>query len=365
MQEFETSQERTDLRAAVRQALAVHGTSRRIREAMESESGMDEELWKVLTTELGLTSLWLTSEEGTRSAGDFGDLAAALDELGRGPACAPILGSAVLAPALLRACSGPAAQRVIDGLAAGTLRATAALQESSVPAIIARAEGEAVIVDGIDPFVLDLPSADVVLIPALLGGTLVIIALDTNAAGLVRTPLSTMDQTRRAAHLELRGTPGALLRCADPAAALRTARLIALTALAAEQVGGAARCLEITLAYVKARHQFGVPIGSFQAVKHACADMAVAVEFARSAAEYAAFCVDQRPEDLPIAALTAASLCAENYLKVAEKTIQLHGGVGFTWDNDAHLFFKRAKSTSLLFGQPVQSRAELADLLSL
>jgi alkylation response protein AidB-like acyl-CoA dehydrogenase len=174
-----------------------------------------------------------------------------------------------------------------------------------------------------------------------------------------------MDQTRRAGRITLPGVAATRLDCSDVPTALRTARLVALTALAAEQVGGAARCLELTLDHVKSREQFGVPIGSFQAVKHACADMAVEVEFGRSVAEYAAFCVDQRPDDLPTAALTAASLCAENYLDVAARTIQLHGGIGFTWDNDAHLFFKRAKASELMFGQPAQVRAELAAVLAL
>jgi alkylation response protein AidB-like acyl-CoA dehydrogenase len=222
------------------------------------------------------------------------------------------------------------------------------------------------LLDGTDPFVLDAPGADLLVLPAFLDGEVAVVAVEADAPGLTRTTLTTMDQTRRAGRVGLTATPAHLVaHGATASAALRHSRHVARVALAAEQVGGAARCVELTVEYVKQRRQFGVPIGSFQAIKHTCADMLVAVEFARSAAEYAAYCVDERREDLPTAALVASALCAENYLAVAASMIQLHGGVGFTWDNYSHLYYKRAKSSALLYGQPTQQRAELAELIGL
>lgn len=367
--EFETTAERGHLRDAARRTVETYATEARIRSVMESPTGFDAELWKVLSLELGVTAMRVPDASGRQPA-RFADLAAVLEELGRGPVCAPVLGTAVLAPTLLAECGGPVAAGLLARLGGGDLRATASLEHDerlpASPALAASSDAAGFSLDGTDPFVVDAPGAGLLLLPAILDGSVAVFAVESTAPGLTCTNLTAMDQTRRIGRLDLAATPAQLVASGETAAAaLRHTRHVARVALAAEQVGGAARCVELTVEYVKTRKQFGVPIGSFQAVKHTCADMLVDVEFARSAAEYAAFCVDDRRDDLPTAALVAGSLCSENYLSVAAATVQLHGGIGFTWDNYAHLYFKRAKSSALLYGQPARQRAELADLIGL
>ena len=136
-------------------------------------------------------------------------------------------------------------------------------------------------------------------------------------------------------------------------------------ALAAEQVGGAQHCLDMAVEYAKVRVQFGRPIGSFQAIKHKCADMLVQTESAKSAAYYAAWAASEDNEELPVTAPLAKSFCSEAYFFVAAENIQVHGGIGFTWEHDAHLYFKRAKSSELMFGDPAYHRALLADRLGI
>ncbi|MFD0855312.1 acyl-CoA dehydrogenase family protein, partial [Actinomadura adrarensis] len=152
---------------------------------------------------------------------------------------------------------------------------------------------------------------------------------------------------------------------ADARPVLERALDLASVALAAEQLGGARRALEMTVDYIKVRHQFGRPIGSFQAIKHRCADMFVLVESARSAVLNAAEVADERPEELPRAAALAKAYCSDAFFQVAGETIQMHGGIGFTWEHDAHLYFKRAKASQELFGPPAAHRGRLADLIGL
>jgi alkylation response protein AidB-like acyl-CoA dehydrogenase len=193
-----------------------------------------------------------------------------------------------------------------------------------------------------------------------------IFAVDGAAPGLTRTPLATMDQTRKQARLDFARVPATLVG-AEGAGWDVMSRVLDLVAvgLAAEQVGGAQRVLEMAVEYAKVRVQFGRPIGSFQAIKHKCADMLLEVESAKSAAYYAMWCASQLNDELPSVASLAKSYCSEAYFHAAAENIQIHGGIGFTWEHPAHLYFKRAKSSELLYGDPTYHRELLAQRIGI
>ena len=199
------------------------------------------------------------------------------------------------------------------------------------------------------------------------GVSLFVVPADT--AGIERSALPTMDQTRRLAQIELRDVrvPASALMGEEGAAwpALRKTLDLAAVALAAEQVGGAQKCLDHSVEYAKERIQFGRPIGSFQSIKHKCADMMVLVESARSASYYAGWAASENAEDLPVAAALAKAFCSDTYFHCAAQSVQIHGGVGFTWEYDVHLYFKRAKSTEILFGSPAYHRERVAQHMGL
>jgi alkylation response protein AidB-like acyl-CoA dehydrogenase len=193
-----------------------------------------------------------------------------------------------------------------------------------------------------------------------LDGELALFTVDGGAPGLDRTVLPTLDMTRKLARLEFSGVQARLLCPPGPAAeALARTLDLAVIALAAEQVGGSQRCLDMSVEYAKNRFQFGRPIGSFQAIKHKCADMLLDVESARSAAYFAAWAAADSSPELPAVASLAKAYCSEAFFRTAGQNIQIHGGIGFTWEHDAHLYFKRAKSAELLFGDPVYHREQL------
>jgi alkylation response protein AidB-like acyl-CoA dehydrogenase len=183
-----------------------------------------------------------------------------------------------------------------------------------------------------------------------------IFAVDGSAPGLTRTPMETLDLTRKQARLSFADVPARLIGAdGEGSAVLAHVLDLAAVGLAAEAVGGAQRCLDMSVDYAKLRVQFGRPIGSFQAIKHKCADLLVEVESARSAAYYAMWAAGDSGE-LPVAAALAKSYCTEAYAHAAAENIQIHGGIGFTWEHPAHLYFRRAKSTELLFGDPAYHR---------
>jgi alkylation response protein AidB-like acyl-CoA dehydrogenase len=212
------------------------------------------------------------------------------------------------------------------------------------------------VLNGTLPFVIDGHTADLLVVAA--GDALYLV--EGTAAGLTRSALQTVDQTRALAQLDFAGVAAAPL-----AGSVDALRDVAAVCLAMEQVGAAARVLEVTVDYVKTRNQFGRPIGSFQAVKHRCADMLVDVESARSAAYGALAALAADGDDLAVLAAIAKAFCSDAFLACAGESIQLHGGIGFTWEHSAHLYFKRAKASQLLFGDPAHHRAKLAAHLGL
>ncbi|BBU24468.1 hypothetical protein MYXE_42580 [Mycobacterium xenopi] len=222
------------------------------------------------------------------------------------------------------------------------------------------------IVSGTAGFVLDAAVADIIYVFARSAGELELLAVSTDATGVVITPAPTMDATRKHATVSFDAAEARIIRTERGAAQVyRDVVNLACVALANEGVGGAKAVLNASVTYAKTRYQFGRPIGSFQAIKHKCADMLVAVELARSVAYHAAAVADEKPGDFGVEAAMAKAYVGDVYVRAAADNIQIHGGVGFTWEHPAHLYLKRAKCAQLMFGDPVHYRHALADTLGL
>ncbi len=260
----------------------------------------------------------------------------------------------------------------LPGIASGETIATLAYTEPNgrwdAEAVTATAtkDGDAWKIDGEKLYVLDGHTANLIITAARTEAGISLFAVDGDAAGLTRTALSTMDQTRKQARLVYEAVPATLIGT-DGAGwdVLSTVLDLAAVALAAEQVGGGQEVLESAVQYAKDRVQFGRPIGSFQAIKHKCADMLLEVESAKSAAYYAGWCASELNDELPSVASLAKAYCSEAYFHAAAENIQIHGGIGFTWEHPAHLYFKRAKSSELLFGDPTYHRELLAQRIGI
>jgi alkylation response protein AidB-like acyl-CoA dehydrogenase len=367
--ELAVSEERAELRAILRRFFGEKSPSSEVRRLMETHEGYDPAVWEQMAEQLGLQGLAVPEEFGGAGFG-MREVAVVMEEMGRALVCAPYLSTAVLATSALLACGDKDAQaELLPGIAEGTSLATLGWMdgdgwELDSVSMTARREGDGWALDGTKSYVLDGHVAGLVLVAARIDGEPALFAVDGNADGLTRTPLTTLDQTRRLARLEFEGVRARLIE-AGARPVLERALDLASVALAAEQLGGAQRALEMTVDYIKVRHQFGRPIGSFQAIKHRCADMFVLVESARSAVLHAAAVADERPAELPKAAALAKAYCSDAFFHVAGETIQMHGGIGFTWEHDAHLYFKRAKASQELFGPSAAHRARLADLIGL
>ena len=333
----ELTEEQRGLQDAVRALLAKRSDSAAVRRAIQEPDGYDATLWKVLCEQIGVAALGVPERFGGVGAG-WRELQLVTEELGRTLTPSPMLGSAVLAARLLSELGDDdAGDRLLPRLAAGAVAAVAWADSAGRwrdGAI--STNGDAL--TGQAHFVLDGDLADVLLVVA--DGA--VYEVDAAAAERVHTP--TMDPTRRLAAVRLDAVPGHRIGAADARPALRAAWDAALVALAAEQVGSAAAILELTVGYTKVRHQFGRPIGSFQALKHRMADLHVLLEAARSAA-YAAGDGSLHPS-------AAKAYCSEAFQTIAGEAIQLHGGIAITWEHDAHLYFKRAHGSAALFGAP-------------
>jgi alkylation response protein AidB-like acyl-CoA dehydrogenase len=296
-----------------------------------------------------------------------------LEEMGRALLCAPYFSTVVLAAnALLHSGDDTAKKELLPGIASGETVATLAFTEENGRwdeegiEMSASSSGDGWTLDGTKMFVLDGHTADLVLVAARTDKGVSLFSVAGDASGLTRTPLSTMDQTRKQARLEFSGTPATLVGTEGEGwSVLERVLDLAAVALAAEQVGGAQMCLDMSVEYAKVRVQFGRPIGSFQAIKHKCADMLLEVESAKSAAYYAGWCASELNDELPSVASLAKAYCSDAYFHAAAENIQIHGGIGFTWEHPAHLYFKRAKSSELLFGDPTYHRELLAQRIGI
>src|SRR5262249_48326843 len=229
------------------------------------------------------------------------------------------------------------------------------------PQVEARRSGDDYVLNGQKMYVIDGHIADLIIVVAQTDDGIAFFAAQGDADGLERDLLPTLDATRKQTRLTLRDTPARLIGSQQIARqALADTLDLAAIALAAEMVGGAERCLEMSVDYAKVRIQFGRPIGSFQAIKHKCADMLLQVESAKSAAYYSAWAAAEDNDELPVVASLAKAYCSDAYFHAAAENIQIHGGIGFTWEHNAHLYFKRAKSSEIVLGDATYHRELLA-----
>jgi alkylation response protein AidB-like acyl-CoA dehydrogenase len=325
-----------------------------------------------MAEQLGLQGLAIPEEYGG-SGFSYVELVVVLEEMGRSLLCAPYFATVALAAnALLTSGDDSAKKELLPGLASGETIGTLAITEDSgrwdLDGIQLKATkgGDGYTLDGHKMFVIDGNTANLIIVAARTDAGISLFAVDGAAAGLTRTSLQTMDQTRKQARLEFAGTPARLIGAEGGAEAGLSKTLdLAAVALAAEQVGGAQMCLDMAVEYAKVRVQFGRPIGSFQAIKHKCADMLLEVESAKSAAYYAGWAAAEDNDELPVVASLAKAYCSDAYFHAAAENIQIHGGIGFTWEHDAHLYFKRAKSSELLLGDPTYHRELLAQRIGI
>jgi alkylation response protein AidB-like acyl-CoA dehydrogenase len=350
-----------------------------VRGAMERADGSDRALWERMSTELGLQAIAIPEPHGGLG-GSLTDQGLVLEELGRALACVPYFGSCVLAARAILHHGTPADRdQYLPTIASGVSIATLAFLEpdrdwdpSRVTTEATRSSEDSWTLHGEKSCVLDGALADVLIVVARVTGTegragLSLFAVDAKASRLTVAPHTTVDLTRRLAHARFEGVSARPIGDLGTAAAAIARTLDEATALlACEMVGGAERALELAVEYAKVRTQFGRPIGSFQAIKHKCADMLLAVESARSAA-YWATCSAQTESDaeLAIAASVAKSYASEAYTQVTAECIQVHGGIGFTWEHDAHLYFKRARASAALLGAANWHRERLATAIGL
>ena len=373
------STEQRELRESVRRFLTERAPLTSVRELMETADGTDPGVWRQASAQLGLPGIAVPEEYG--GAGfSFAEQAIVLEELGAALFTGPYLASAVLAATALLASDDTEAKKdLLPGIAAGETVATLAFTEdggSWDPASIRLAATKTAEngwrLDGHKSFVLDGHAADLILAVAApetdteTDGQLSLFAVSSATYGLTRRALPTLDQTRKLARLAFEHTPARLIGKKGAARAVLDHTLdVAAVALAAEQLGGAQRALDMAVAYAKVRQQFGRPIGSFQAIKHRCADLLLEVESLRSAVGYAAAAVAAGSAEVPVLASLLKAYASEVYSRVAGENIQIHGGIGFTWEHDAHLYLKRAKASELFLGDASYHRERLATRIGL
>jgi len=372
---FALDEEQEQLRATARAFLAQASSSPQVRAAMDSELGWDPAVWRRVAGELGWTAVIVPEAYGGLGLGQV-EMAVLMEEMGAALLCAPFFSTVCLAANALVAGGSEAQKReLLARIAAGEVTATVAWTEANgrwdaeAVAAVARREGAGFVLSGRKAFVVDGHSADLLLVAARREGTsgedgVSLFTLPGDAAGLERRAVGTMDRTRRLAEVALDGVraPASALLGEEGRGwpILRKTLSLAAVALAAEQTGGAQRCLDMAVDYAKQRVQFGRPIGSFQAIKHKCANMLVQVESARSASYFAACTAAEDGEDLPLAASLAKAYCSDAYFRCAAENVQIHGGIGFTWEHDAHLYLKRAKSSETLLGDASHHRELVA-----
>ncbi|MCG0288620.1 acyl-CoA dehydrogenase family protein [Streptomyces sp. PSAA01] len=374
----ETDEQR-QLRTVLRDLYAEASGVEDVRKHLATPRGYDEALWARLAGEVGVHGLAIPEEYGG-SGFTFAELAVALEESGRALYCAPLLPTVVLAAhALLFSGDRAACERYLPRIADGTLTATVAgfgpndrpdgvggPDESREFAITAEQGSSGWVLRGRVDFVLDGAGADLLLVRAGTPAGPRLFACEPAPDTCRRTPRRVLDETRRQALVEFSGAPATAVGTAEEVEGVVSATLdTGRAALAAEQAGGSGHALDATVAFVAQRHQFGRPIGSFQAVKHRLADVLVALEAARSGSAYATACAAIASPQLPVAACAAAVVCSETFRLATAEYVQLHGGIGFTWEHPAHLYVRRARGAEVLFGTADQHRTRLAGLVGL
>ena len=366
------SPEQEELRSSVRRFLDAKSPSSVVRTLMDDPDGYDRAVWSQMANQLGLQGLAIPEEYGGSGFG-FVELVIVLEEMGRVLLPAPYFSTVVLAALAIGDADDPAAAKdYLPGIADGSTIATLALTEESGEwdldglSMSAERDGESWTLNGVKSYVADGHIAGLVVVAAQTANGLSLFAVDGSAAGVTATALPTLDQTRKLARLNFDGVPGRLVGV-DGAAGVTLAKTLdkVAIAIAAEQVGGAQRVLDMAVDYAKVRNQFDRPIGSFQAIKHKASEVLLRVESAKAAAYYGAWAVAADSEEVPVVASLVKAYCSEAYFFAAAENIQIHGGIGFTWEHDAHLYFKRAKSMQLFLGDGTYHRERLAERIGI
>jgi alkylation response protein AidB-like acyl-CoA dehydrogenase len=371
------SQEEDDLRAAVRALLEDRCGWPAVLERTESGEPYDTALWRGLAADIGCAGLLVPATSGGAGA-SYRETALTAEELGRFVAPVPYLGSAVVATtALLAVGDRELLPRLADGACAALAVPFATPPGGPAPGGLAplavrvngphtqdRAAGVTRL-SGDVPGLADALPADIFVVPAD-GVPYGLYAVEASADGVKCSAAVSLDMTRQLCDLSLHDAPARMIASGDIARfAVSEALKAGAAMLASEQLGLAEQCLTMTVAYVKERRQFARPVGSFQALKHRLADLWVSITQARAAARYAAGCLATGAPDAPVAVALAKSACCEAAVRAAEECVQMHGGIGFTWEHPAHLYLKRAKSGAIAFGTPDMHRAALARLANL
>ncbi len=364
---FAFTEEQEQLREFVRSFLSEKSSEEAVRAQMETEAGYDQAVWSQMAEQMGLPALVVPEQYGGQGY-TFVELGIVLEEMGRSLLCAPFLSTTLATLALLHSGDEAAMQAHLPGIASGETTATLAYTEENGKwddsGIEATSDGSSV--SGTKSFVIDGHTASLLIVAAKTDAGVSLFAVDAKGDGVSTEALATMDQTRKQAKVTLDNAPATLIGTDGGGwDTLSTVLDLAAVALAAEQVGGAQFVLEMGTQYAKDRVQFGRPIGSFQAIKHKLADMLVEVESAKSAAYYGMWCASEMNDELASVASLAKAYCSDAYFHAAAENIQIHGGIGFTWEHPAHLYFKRAKSSELMFGDPSYHREQLAQRIGL
>ena len=356
-----------ELRDVTRRFLADKASLTAVRRVVEGEEGYDRSVWEQMAVQIGLQGIAIPEELGGAGLGPV-ELGIICEELGRALYVGPFFATVVLAAQALAASGDSAAQQQwLPAIAAGELTATLAVADltgridADDVTTTAERSGDGWVLRGTKRFVVDGHTASLLLIAASVDDEVGLFAVGADASGLTREGLPQLDPTRQLGTVVLDGTPATRVG-RNAVATLGRVRDLVSAHLAAEQVGGASAALEMAVDYAKVREQFGRPIGSFQAIKHTCADRLVEVESARNAVAAAAAQLADGHPDASLTASAAAAWAGQAFTRVAKDNIQIHGGIGFTWEHDSHFFLKRAKSSEVLFGSPAHHRARVADL---
>ncbi|MCW2548479.1 MAG: putative acyl-CoA dehydrogenase [Mycobacterium sp.] len=366
---YEFTSEQVELRSVVRSLLAAESSETSLRQAIATSQGYDRALWLRMADELGLCGLIIPEEHGGSGAGMV-ELAIVLEELGRALYAGPFLPTALVALAILTSADEAAVADLLPGIADGERIATFALSEESgrwdADGVQCRAEeinGNWQL-SGQKRYVLDGQVATLLVVAARTPDGVALFAVASDATGVASRAEEAFDVTRRLATIELDATPARLL--GDVTAGEQHLQQLLdriSVCVAAEQVGGAQAALDMAVGYAKERVQFGRAIGSFQAIKHLCADLLLDVESAKSAAYYGAWAIDDNSPELATVAPLVKAYCSDTFLATASSNIQIHGGIAFTWEHPAHLYYRRAKSGAQLWGDPRTHRDALAGRL--
>jgi alkylation response protein AidB-like acyl-CoA dehydrogenase len=359
---FVFTDEQEEYRANVRSFLERKAPEAEVRSLMATESGYDPAVWRQMAEQLGLQGIMVPESLGGSGASaiEFGIV---LEEMGRALLCGPYFATVALAVNVLMRCDVSAQAAYLPRIVAGELLATVAYSENLVPfeadRITTRADrrGDGWSVTGTKTLVVDGCLAELLLVAAHTDSGLSLFAVDSNDPGVRPAPLDSLDLTRKIARVDFFSATAQLIAAEGRGGEiLGQALSIATVGLAAESVGAAQKCLEMSVRYAKERVQFGRLIGSFQSVRHRCANMLVAVESARSAAYSAMWTAVEDVDDLRAVGSLAKACCSDAFSYVAAENIQVHGGMGFTWEHPAHLYYRRAKSSEVFMGGPSHHR---------